>query len=224
MSYVLLEFSRRPRALKELDCRKATEFRQFLLYTGPIILNGIVNTTIYYNFLLLFVGILILSNPRLAVDHMEYANELLFCFLLQNIFGNFMGKSTFLTMSITSYTWHKMLNTIECWLISVKPANLTRLVRKPQLPLSQIVRRLSETPLRNTKKNPKRFQLKKPVPESVQVFQIAQFSEVKTSRFTIKLDQANRFVSSWGSVMIVKNIISCRGETYIVFAKLTNQG
>ena len=40
----------------------------------------------------------------------------------------------------------------------------------------------------------------------------AQLSEVKTNRFTIKLDQANRFVSSGGSV-VKANLISL--HTYI---------
>lgn len=82
-SYVPLEFSRRPRALRELDCWKATEFRQFLLYTGPIILKGIVNTAIYHNFFQLFVGTLILSNPRLTEEYMEYSNALLVLFVQQ---------------------------------------------------------------------------------------------------------------------------------------------
>lgn len=36
-STVPKEFSRRPRSLNELAYWKATEFRQFLLYTGPIV-------------------------------------------------------------------------------------------------------------------------------------------------------------------------------------------
>ena len=63
-----------------------------------------------------------------------------------------------------------------------------------------------------------------PIPESFRGLEVAQFSEVRTNRFTIKLDQANRFVSSGGSVVRVDNIITYRGETFIVFSKLADQG
>ena len=51
------EFARQPGSLNELERWKATEFRQFLLYTGPIVLKGIVSHKLYqhfYHYLLLF--------------------------------------------------------------------------------------------------------------------------------------------------------------------------
>lgn len=55
--YVPSKFSRKPRSLTEMKRWKATEFRSFLLYTGPIVLLHILPDTSYKNFLLLFTGI-----------------------------------------------------------------------------------------------------------------------------------------------------------------------
>lgn len=46
------EFMRRPRSLSELKRYKATEFRQFLFYTGPVVTRNICkNPDMYLNFL-----------------------------------------------------------------------------------------------------------------------------------------------------------------------------
>ena len=50
------DFARQPRSLSELDRWKATEFRQFLLYTGPVALRGILDVERYYHFLCLSVA------------------------------------------------------------------------------------------------------------------------------------------------------------------------
>ena len=47
------EFARKPRQLKDVDRWKATEFRQFLLYTGPTVLLGNLPDELYDNFMLL---------------------------------------------------------------------------------------------------------------------------------------------------------------------------
>ena len=44
------EYARQARRLQELDRWKATEFRQFLLYTGPVDLKRIVSTELFQHF------------------------------------------------------------------------------------------------------------------------------------------------------------------------------
>lgn len=73
------EFSKRPRSILYYTHWKATEFRTFLLYAGPIVLKGILNPEIYSHFLLLHSAINILVNDthlRLPTN-IDYAEELL---------------------------------------------------------------------------------------------------------------------------------------------------
>lgn len=60
------EFCRRPRGLKEFERYKATEFRQFLLYSGPFILQNILNDSLYSHFLQLSLALRILLDEKNA--------------------------------------------------------------------------------------------------------------------------------------------------------------
>lgn len=75
--YIPSEFARRPRALDERCRWKATEFRQFLLYTGPVVLRGVLQPQIYDNFMLLSVGMYILASPKYCMAINDLANTLL---------------------------------------------------------------------------------------------------------------------------------------------------
>lgn len=58
------EFSRKPRSLKEIDMWKATEYRSFLLYTGPVLLKNVLSKDKYEHFLNLSVAITILISKK----------------------------------------------------------------------------------------------------------------------------------------------------------------
>ena len=76
-SYIPQCFARKPRGLGEVDRWKATEFRQFLLYTGKLVLKGILPRHLYDHFLVLSVASSILVSPELAQVHLNYAADLL---------------------------------------------------------------------------------------------------------------------------------------------------
>lgn len=66
--YITKEFCRKPRSLMEVDRFKATEFQQFLLYTGVVALKNLLPNNQYYNFLLLSCAIRILLTPNLCCN------------------------------------------------------------------------------------------------------------------------------------------------------------
>ena len=61
--------------------RKATEFRLFLLYTGPVVLKGKLTPALYKNFMCLSVAIRILLNNNSNSESYDYAEKLLKCFV-----------------------------------------------------------------------------------------------------------------------------------------------
>ncbi|CAI6370279.1 unnamed protein product [Macrosiphum euphorbiae] len=76
-SFLPSEFNRLPRTLEEVEYWKATEFRTFLLYTGPIVLKGRLKTSLYKHFILLSSAVRILISPETCFTHNYLAKDLL---------------------------------------------------------------------------------------------------------------------------------------------------
>jgi hypothetical protein len=146
--FVPREFARKPRSLTEIDRWKATEFRTFLLYTGPVVLNGILPHNIFCHFLLLSTVISLLANPQFCHVHNEHANQLLVTFVTQA--GLFYGPS-FLVYNVHALVHlaadvkrFGCLDSFSAFPFENQLQTLKRLVRKSATPLSQIIRRISE--------------------------------------------------------------------------------
>ena len=76
-------FARKPRSFEEIDRWKATELRQFLLYTGKIVLKGIIPDDQYQHFLVLNVAINLLLGERKRETCYKYVHDLLkYCVFL----------------------------------------------------------------------------------------------------------------------------------------------
>lgn len=70
-------FARKPRGLKEIERWKATEFRQFALYTGKIVIKGVLQDHLYEHFLSFSTALCILVSRELTKSQGPYANQLL---------------------------------------------------------------------------------------------------------------------------------------------------
>ena len=104
-AYFPREFSRPPRKLTQYPLYKATEFRQFLLYTGPVVLHGIVSNEIYNHFLLLSSSMRILTSPHPSPRQLFYARTALRTFvrLSQTLYG----------ITFMSYNVHGLLHLVD---------------------------------------------------------------------------------------------------------------
>ncbi|KAJ8928688.1 hypothetical protein NQ314_018698 [Rhamnusium bicolor] len=104
------EFCRKPRTLKEVNRWKATELRQFLLYTGPIVLKSILPKKHYLNFLSLHISIRILCSPISNSDEvLQYAHSLLVYFVetFSLMYGNqFLSHNVHNLLHIANYVKH----------------------------------------------------------------------------------------------------------------------
>ncbi|CAN8022764.1 unnamed protein product [Ixodes persulcatus] len=90
-SGICCEFSRKSRSLSDVDRWKATELRQFLLYTGPAVLKSLERKK-QEHFLVFYVAISLLATPQLCYEHNGMLKS--FCFFFVELFPLLYGKET----------------------------------------------------------------------------------------------------------------------------------
>ncbi len=217
-SHIPSEFARRPRALHERLQWKATELRQFLLYTGPVVLRDVLATEVYQNFMLLSVSIYILASPTYCLLLNDFANTLLRSFVKQ--FGELYGQG-FLVYNIHGLTHlsddvkvHGHLDLISGFPFENYLKQIKGMVRKPSSPLQQVIRRISKlesTSLKDEKTHRKLKTLHSdgPIPHGL-TGTVSQFKELVLEEFVINSSERDR------CILLVQNIIVCECEEFTV--------
>jgi hypothetical protein len=145
------EFARRPRSLVELDRWKATEYRQFLLYTGVVALRGVVSSQCYNHFLCLMLGITVLLSRSVdrRREYMQYARELLQCFVRQscNVYGDTFAVynvHNLLHIVDDAENYNCSLNDISAFPFENYLQSIKKMVKSGNNPAAQIAKRLTE--------------------------------------------------------------------------------
>lgn len=222
-----LEFSRKPRSLAYLDRWKATELRQFLLYTGMVSLHGVLDDVLYNNFMLLSVAMYILLSPQLCLKYSDFASELLKTFVSN--FGDIYGKQ-FLTYNVHATVHlaseakiHGPLDNVSGFVFENHLGKLKKLIRKPHAPLQQIIRRLSErclavqcTALEVLQKE----HCMGPVPSQFTICR--QFREYHTHDCTVTLSHKDNCVLIGRDVALVRNFLLLEHDMFVVFQKFAH--
>jgi len=75
------EFARKTRSILDMDRWKAVEFRQFLLYTGPVVLKGVLTESRYEHFMQLSIALRILLSDEHCLSKNVCAKELICSFI-----------------------------------------------------------------------------------------------------------------------------------------------
>ena len=225
-NYIPSEFARRPRALAERCRWKATELRQFLLYTGPVVLRGVLQPQIYDNFMLLSVGVYILANPKYCMEMNELANTLLVSFVEH--FGKLYGEEFWV------YNIHGLVHLSDdvkihgnLDLISAFPyenffGKLKKMVRGPCNPLSQVIHRLSEREngiyspdVKEASHKVDKEHTDGPVPECLSQ-QARQFKVLTFDDVVVKSKERDSCIKIDNKLVFVQNIAEDKGILYIV--------
>jgi len=145
--YISEEFCRLPRSLEDVEHWKATEFRQFLLYTGPIALREKLPKMQYKHFLCLHIAIRILCSSE-CIRFNGYAKSLIRYFIekYKKIYGN----------EYITYNVHNLVHLCDDVLLFGKIDNFSafkfenymskikRKMKNSRYPLQQIYNRVVE--------------------------------------------------------------------------------
>lgn len=147
-SNVACDFARKPRSLSELARWKATELRQFLLYTGPIVLKGVIDDDLYNHFMLLHIAIKILVDNELCREFSSYARDLILLFVKQceEYYGiEFMSYNVHNLIHLTDDVERNgPLDSFSLFDFENMLQEIKGVLRKHDKPLEQIIRRLEE--------------------------------------------------------------------------------
>lgn len=237
--HVPFEFSRKPRDLNYIKLWKATEFRQFLLYIGPIVLINILDESVYSNFLTLHAAITILVSLNLSakVENIQYAKELLQHFV--KCFQIIYGKK------YVSHNVHNLLhlaNDVEtfgpldefsAFRFENYLSKIKKLIRKGDKPLQQIARRLTEIDTNSCNgneilENTNNTQLKNrhcngPLLNGISQKNCRQFSILKTKDYFLDINNIKNdcVLLDNGIGVEINNFIQYENENYLIGKEIT---
>lgn len=237
--HVPSEFSRKPRGLNYIKLWKATEFRHFLLYIGPIALKGILDESVYSNFLTLHVAITILVSPHLStkIENIQYAKQLLqhFVTCFQIMYGKkYISHNVHNLLHLTDdVEKFGPLDEFSAFRFENYLSTIKKLIRKGDKPLQQIARRLTEidTNSNNGNKmveNTNIMQLNKPhrngpLLNGMNRKICRQFSILKTKHYMLDINNIKNdcVLLENGIGVQIYNFIQYDSENYLIGKEIT---
>ncbi|XP_026681515.1 uncharacterized protein LOC113468632 isoform X2 [Diaphorina citri] len=213
------DFSRKSRPLEDIKHWKATEFRLFLVYVGPIVLKDNIDKIQFDNFLSLHIAIKILSS-KMFDKLSNYAFDLLKYFVrtFSEIYGNHLISHNVHALLHIKEDYQKFgcLDNYSCFPFENYLGQLKKKLRHCNKPLEQIVNRTIELQINNNlfkdESNlygPCKAHTKGPI--CLGVRSDTQYSKLKTVSCTLFV---NRIKKS-DSYIITKNLEIVQIENFV---------
>jgi len=142
------ECHRRPRSLKDFRLWKATEFRLFLLYVGPIALYDILRRYNLRHFNILHCATRILCDPIDCLHNNEYSRDLLIHFVkvCKQLYGEDsiiynVHNLIYLNEDVIKYG---SLDNFSAFPFENYMQTVKKMLRKAEKPLRQLYNKISE--------------------------------------------------------------------------------
>lgn len=225
------DFSRKPRSLDDFKDYKATEFRQFLLYIGVIVLRGIIPEDVYLHFLFLSAAIRCLTHKSPSHKHLYFAQIALETFILR--------CETIFYLSFISYNVHALqhlvqdvkrfglLDTFSAFPYENNMRFFRKFYRKPDRPLQQYALRSTEKKkweqliLSNSNKYIKVFERHATGPLPTGALNCyMQYKKIRGKNMFLGLSlQDSCCILNDSSICVIKNILQSEHSYYLVVQK-----
>lgn len=227
------DFVRKPRSLKDVKQWKAVEFRNFLLYTGPVVLRHVLKQDIFFHFFTLHIAVTILIRPDLNEELINFAESLLNHFVMS--FEILYGKQ------YMSHNIHNLLHLcsdvktygpldnfsafrFENYMISIK-----KRLRKHEKPLQHLYKRYNEIENCNsfllninneTLNSYKYLHNNGPVPDNYDIQ--SQYLMMSNGKFNIncKSQNNNCCLLKSGQYVLILNIVQKNENFFLIGKKL----
>lgn len=133
--------------MEEISRWKATELRQKLLYTGPLVFKNSISEKSYSHFMCLNIAMIILISPSLHL-FIEFAKQLLMSFVknFQIIYGKHLISHNVhgLLHLCEDYNLFGPLDNVSCFPFENFLKKFKVMLRKHDRPLEQIIKRFKE--------------------------------------------------------------------------------
>ena len=224
------EFVRQPRSLIDLPRWKASEYRQFLLYWGPVILKDVLPAPLYNHFLCLHLAMKILVTERLCYRYNDYSKLLLRHFVSESrkLYGpEFVVYNVHGLIHLPDDVMRfGPLDNFSCFPFENFLQQIKRKVRRSQNPLVQVVKRIAESlsckqlqiPVNNpplSLSNPHR---RGPLPINGEfIFRCQQFKTAVFDSWRLSTRTPNNYVFlDDGSIVFIQNFVQYGNNVQIV--------